>query len=46
MKYEMSLGGKPLTLVHDDLDTSINVDNLTKIDTSNIFGEHVTIQRQ
>jgi predicted HicB family RNase H-like nuclease len=43
MKYEMSLGGKPLTLIHDDLDTSINVDNLTKIDTSNIFGEHVTI---
>ena len=43
MEYEMSLGGKPLTLVHDDLDSSINVDNLTKIDTSNIFGEHVTI---
>jgi len=43
MEYKMSLGGKPITLVHDDLDSSINVDNLTKIDTSNIFGEHVTI---
>ena len=43
MNYEMSLGNKPITLTHDDLDSTINVDTLTKIDTSNIFGEHVTI---
>jgi hypothetical protein len=43
MKYTVHIGDSPLILEHDDLDSSINVDDLTKIDTSNIFGEAVTI---
>lgn len=43
MKYTIHIGDNPLVLEHDDLDSSINVDDLTKIDTSNIFGEAVTI---
>lgn len=43
MKYTIHVGDKPITLEHDDLDSTINVDDLTKIDTSNIFGEAVTI---
>lgn len=43
MEYTIHKGTIPITLVHDDLDATINVDSLTKIDTSNIFGEHVTI---
>jgi len=43
MKYTIHIGTEPITLEHDNLDSTINVDDLTKIDTSNIFGEHVTI---
>tara|TARA_R110002049_G_scaffold98782_1_gene240628 strand:- start:122 stop:658 length:537 start_codon:yes stop_codon:yes gene_type:complete len=43
MKYTIHVGDKPITLEHDDLDSTINVDDLTIIDTSNIFGEAVTI---
>lgn len=43
MEYKIKIGDKDITLIHDDLDNSINVDDLTKIDTSNIFGEAVTM---
>ena len=43
MKYTIHIGATPIILEHDDLDGNINVDDLTKIDTSNIFGEAVTI---
>lgn len=37
------VNGKPIVLEHDNMDSSINVDDLTTIDTSNLFGEAVTI---
>lgn len=43
MKYTVHVGDTPITLEHDNIDDTINVDDLTKIDTSNIFGEAVTI---
>lgn len=43
MKYTIHVGNNPITLEHDDLESTINVDDLTIIDTSNIFGEAVTI---
>jgi hypothetical protein len=43
MKYTIHIGTTPITLEHDDLDSNINVDDLTKIDSSNIFGEATTI---
>lgn len=43
MIYEVELGEKIITLEHDNFDDIINVDSLTKIDPSNIFGEAVTI---
>jgi hypothetical protein len=43
MEYNIKIGSQDITLVHDDLDGTINVDELTKIDTSNIFGDAVTI---
>ena len=43
MEYKVKIGDKDIVLVHDDLDSSINVDDLTKIDTSNLFGEAVTM---
>lgn len=43
MKYTVHIGTEPIVLEHDDLSRSINVDDLTSIDTSNIFGEAVTI---
>lgn len=43
MKYKIHIGNNPITLEHDNIDSTINVDDLTKIDTSNIFGEAVTI---
>ena len=43
MKYTIFVGKKPLSLEHCDLDENIDVDKLTTIDTSNIFGEAITI---
>ena len=43
MQYTIHVGENPITLEHDNLDSTINVDDLTIIDTSNIFGEAVTI---
>lgn len=43
MKYTIHIGDNPITLEHDNLDSTINVDDLTAIDTSNLFGEAVTI---
>jgi len=43
MKYEIFVGDRLITLEHDNLDNSINIDDLTRIDSSNIFGEHTTI---
>lgn len=43
MKYKIFIGDNPITLEHDNLDNTINVDSMTTIDTGNIFGEHVTI---
>lgn len=37
------IGNKPIELSYSNMDNSINVDDLTTIDTSNIFGEVVTI---
>jgi len=42
MRYTIHVGNKPIVLKHDDFESVINVDDLTKIDTSNIFGEAVT----
>ena len=43
MEYKIHIGKHPITLEHDNLDSTINVDDLTKTDTSNIYGECVTI---
>lgn len=43
MQYTIHVGGNPIVLEHDNLESTINVDDLTIIDTSNIFGEAVTI---
>ena len=43
MKYTIHIGDKPIVLEHDDLDSSINVDELTKIDVGNVYGDAVTI---
>lgn len=43
MKYTIHIDNKPIVLSHDTIDDTIDVDDLTKIDTSNIYGEAVTI---
>lgn len=43
MKYTIHVGNKPIVLEHGNLDDLIDVDSLTIIDVSNIFGEAVTI---
>ncbi len=43
MEYKIRLGDDIITLEHDDIDQIINVDDLTNIDTGNIYGEAVTI---
>lgn len=43
MRYTIHIGDKPIVLEHDTIDSTINVDDLTKIDTSNIYGESVTV---
>ena len=39
MEYKINLGGQEITLYHDNMDSSINVDDLTKIDVGNIYGD-------
>tara|TARA_R110001606_G_scaffold399171_1_gene581283 strand:- start:10932 stop:11465 length:534 start_codon:yes stop_codon:yes gene_type:complete len=43
MQYTIHVGDTPIILEHDNLDSTINVDDLTIIDATNIFGEAVTI---
>jgi hypothetical protein len=43
MEYQINIGGRMLTLEHEDFEDRINLDDLTVIDTSNLFGEAVTI---
>lgn len=43
MEYTIHINGSPITLIHDNLDRTIDVDDLTTIDSSNLFGEHTTI---
>jgi hypothetical protein len=43
MKYKIQIGDDEITLVHENMDSTINVDDLTKIDVGNIFGDAVTI---
>jgi len=43
MEYKIRVGEQEITLYHDNMDASINVDELTRIDVGNIFGDAVTI---
>lgn len=43
MQYTIHVGNQPIVLEHDNLESNINVDDLTIIDSTNIFGEAVTI---
>ena len=43
MQTLVHLGGKPVTLNMRDFEDSVDVDQLTSIDYSNIFGEAVTV---
>jgi len=43
MKYKIRVGETELTLFHDTMDANINVDDLTRIDVGNIYGDAVTI---
>ena len=43
MQYTIHVGNQPIVLEHDNLESTINVDDLTIIDSTNIFGEAVTI---
>jgi len=42
-KVFVHIGEKVITLIFEDFDENINVDELTKIDYSNLYGEAVTI---
>ena len=43
MEYKVQIGDKEISLHHESMDSSINVDDLTRIDFSNIYGEQVTM---
>lgn len=43
MEYKIKIGNQEVTLFHDNMESSINVDDLTKIDVGNIYGDAVTI---
>ncbi len=42
MKYTIHIGTEPIILEHGEFDKVIDVDSLTQINTSNLFGEAVT----
>lgn len=43
MEHEINLGGRKLILEYDALEGHINIEELTVIDASNIFGESATV---
>ncbi len=43
MEYPIRIGDQDIILYHDNLDSTINVDELTRIDVGNIYGDCVTI---
>lgn len=43
MQYPVRIGDQTIFLEHEDFDQNIDVDELTTIDTGNLFGEAVTI---
>lgn len=43
MQYQIKVGDEIFTLEHGQIDEVVNVDDLTRIDTSNLFGEAVTV---
>ena len=43
MRYTVHIGTTPIILEHRDMDGTVNVDDLTIINTSNIYGEMVTM---
>lgn len=43
MEMVINIGEESITLKHNDIDSHIDMDSLTTIDTSNIYGEAVTI---
>jgi len=43
MKYNIQIGERQIVLEHADVDDVINIDELTRIDPSNLFGEAVTV---
>ncbi len=43
MDHEIRIGERIITLEHGSFEDIINVDDLTTIDSSNLYGEHVTI---
>lgn len=43
MKYEMIINGVNFTLEHDDFNNHFNIDDLTLVDGSNLYGEAATI---
>lgn len=43
MRHIIQLGGKPICLEYKDIEGDIDVNSLTKIDYSNLFGETITV---
>jgi hypothetical protein len=43
MEYPINIAGKTIILEYDDIDEIINVDDFTRINTGNLFGETVTV---
>ena len=43
MKYEMIINGVNFTLEHNDFENHFNIDDLTLVDGSNLYGEAATI---
>jgi hypothetical protein len=43
MKHTIHLGDKPVVLIYKDFEEDIDVNEMTKIDYSNLYGESITI---